>query len=213
MRTSLPLLALSLVSALCVSACAPRFRPSTWTQLHVQAVDEQGKALPRARLFIDGEGRGEAPAVLWVRAGSHSFRLVSGERSGTTEQILPEGPFRLRVRIAKALPPEPAPPDLALDSIPPSEIDARMKENLGPLQGCYERVLAGMPRLKGKVVVQFEIKPDGAVGNAYVRYSNIIHDDMDHCIAATVRAIRFPPRNNEQPLRVNYPLVFEPAKR
>lgn len=213
MRTILLAASLLAASSVGASACAPRFRPATWTQLDIRPMDERGEELPRARLYIDGEDRGEVPAVLWVRSGSHSFRLVSGERTGTEEQILPKGPYRLRV-LLRPPPAEEAskpPSGVVLGSLAPAVIDARIKDNLGPIRLCYDRALPANPRLKGKIVMAFIIEPDGSVSIARVSTSNMDHEDVEDCIAETFRAIRFPEPAGGGIVSVKYPLVFNSA--
>jgi hypothetical protein len=75
------------------------------------------------------------------------------------------------------------------------------------VKACYEPALRAQPGLYGTVVVEFRIRPDGAVIAAT---GTGLRADVAACIAAVIKTLSFPPQAARSTI-VRYPFVFRPA--
>ena len=57
-----------------------------------------------------------------------------------------------------------------------------IRDRLGAIRGCYERELKRNPRLKGKVVVRFNITPAGRAGDVRIEENTLGSPEVGSCI-------------------------------
>ncbi len=87
-----------------------------------------------------------------------------------------------------------------------------IQRNLGQIRYCYEKELQRKPDLAGKVVVRFEISPNGRVPNARVHSGSTLRDAaVGECITVRIRNWQFPSPKGGGKVIVTYPFVFKPA--
>jgi outer membrane biosynthesis protein TonB len=101
---------------------------------------------------------------------------------------------------------QPAPP------VPQGEerraIGDTVRDHSGPVRDCYEKRLQEKPTLQGKLVVRFDIGPNGKVIGA--SGDGIADRDLIVCVLAAVRKLEFDRPRSGGKLRVAYPFKFEP---
>ncbi len=74
---------------------------------------------------------------------------------------------------------------------------------------CFAQALANKsPQHGGKVVVSWVIAPDGQVSEATVSEDSLGLAPLEACIAARVKAWRFPPPEGHGPVHVSFPFVY-----
>ncbi|MBO6939994.1 MAG: TonB family protein [Deltaproteobacteria bacterium] len=78
-------------------------------------------------------------------------------------------------------------------------------ERAGPaLQSCYERTIDPAPPIRGRSVVLLTIEPDGRVSQARTLHSSIARPDVDRCLVAQLRRIRYPARARAITVRIPF---------
>lgn len=87
-----------------------------------------------------------------------------------------------------------------------------LSSHMAEVQACYERALQRDPTLGGRIVIDFEIGPEGAVTDARQRASTMSTPQVAQCVLSLVRTWRFPAPASG-PVRVTYPFVFRSAAR
>lgn len=108
--------------------------------------------------------------------------------------------------------------EIATDDTPPpppvgeekNAIGMYIRENTGersPLQECYGRALEKRPTLQGKLVVRFDIGPNGKIIGANA--DGIQDRDLILCVVQVVRKWEFQKPQAGGKLRVAYPFKFE----
>ena len=94
--------------------------------------------------------------------------------------------------------------------LPPEVIQRIVRQNFGRFRQCYEKGLARIPSLEGKVSVRFVIGKDGSVGSVSDAGSDLPDPATKKCLLAAFSGLSFP-----QPeggiVTVVYPLVFNPG--
>ncbi|MBN2493508.1 MAG: TonB family protein [Deltaproteobacteria bacterium] len=86
-----------------------------------------------------------------------------------------------------------------------------IKAHLKEIQHCWESDLRCCPPLMVKVVVRFQIGPDGAVVEAGIEQDSSASEQLETCILEAVRSWRFPKPRDGAPVSVSYPFIFRPA--
>ena len=76
---------------------------------------------------------------------------------------------------------------------------------------CYETALRKSPKLAGRVVLDFKIDKSGAVKSASVATDASDLQDLGACVVKGLSAISFPPPNNAEEVKVEYPIIFNPG--
>jgi TonB family protein len=90
-----------------------------------------------------------------------------------------------------------------------SEIGDVVRARLGAFKHCYVSILKHHPAARGTVGVEFAIGSDGAVGDARIGRSTLGVPEVDRCVLALVRTLRFPPpKGGPGPVVVVYPFKF-----
>jgi TonB family protein len=90
------------------------------------------------------------------------------------------------------------------------QLSRYVKSRLRAVTSCYEKELKRNPSLKGRVVVQFTIKPDGRTTDVNVNENTVGSDAVAQCIRFLIRAWTFPFKP-EKEATVAYPFSFAPA--
>jgi hypothetical protein len=79
-----------------------------------------------------------------------------------------------------------------------------IKRNIQKLEGCYEHELVTKPKLRGTVMAQFAIGPDGRVT---VSDASGVDPAVAKCVAGVIKQIEFP-KPKKGVVQVNYPFTF-----
>lgn len=78
-------------------------------------------------------------------------------------------------------------------TVPTDAVQQVIDRRQGEAAACYEKGLRRRGDLRGRVVLQLAIKDSGAVEGSTVEESTLGDEEVERCIAATVRRWRFPP--------------------
>ena len=79
----------------------------------------------------------------------------------------------------------------------------------GELRQCYERALRDDATLDGRLVVGFEVHPDGKVRRVEIVESELLSPELERCVLGVFRRLRF--ERVHGVVRVRYPLIFHPT--
>ena len=79
------------------------------------------------------------------------------------------------------------------------------------LYRIYNRELRKDSFLKGKLVLQLTIEPDGSVSNCKVKSSELNSEELEKKIIARVMRFNFGKKKDAKPLTILYPINFLPA--
>lgn len=90
------------------------------------------------------------------------------------------------------------------------EIELVFDQNKGAIYALYTRALRTNPDLKGKLVLELTIAPDGTVTNCSVVSSELNDEDLQRKLVARVKLFRFPARDVET-ITTTKPIDFFPA--
>jgi hypothetical protein len=88
------------------------------------------------------------------------------------------------------------------------EVIAKLvKDNRQPVRDCMDKVKKQLPDLKGDMVINFVIDPEGKVKKAElnVERSTLKNPDVSKCAIDTIKGIKFPPSSRGMDTTVNYP--------
>lgn len=75
---------------------------------------------------------------------------------------------------------------------------------------CYQQQLQANHDLAGRVEVVLAIGADGTVITAFAQNSTLANPALEACLVGKVKAWKFPKPPTAEPVRVVYPLVFQP---
>jgi Ca-activated chloride channel family protein len=145
-------------------------------------------------LGLRGSGAGGGGLGTFGTAGFGSGAIGYGAGRGTLSDRAPS--------VAGSLP-------TTLGSIAPEVIRRVVRTHAAQIRSCYERVLARVPGLAGKVVVKWTIDGQGHVVDATIAQTQLKNAEVEACLLQTVRTWRFPPPAGTQRVTVNYPFVFQ----
>jgi hypothetical protein len=85
-----------------------------------------------------------------------------------------------------------------------------IKRGMSSVQGCYERALSEQPTLKGRLVVDFSIDPEGRVFDIKPRKNDL--GSVSECVSHVISRFKFPPPEGGGIFQVSYPFVFSPEQ-
>jgi hypothetical protein len=93
-----------------------------------------------------------------------------------------------------------------------TEIANLVKARRDPVRACYERALKRHPGLKGKMVIHFELDPEGKVTKAELNQqrSKITVKEVVDCAIKVINEIKFPASEKGMVTEVNYPYDLNP---
>lgn len=88
------------------------------------------------------------------------------------------------------------------------EIRKVIKANSAKIKACYEKALLDQPALRGTVVTQFFIMPDGTVADSTA--ASGVDPAVSDCVAGVMKTLVFPKPRGGGGVQVNYPFTFRP---
>ena len=94
------------------------------------------------------------------------------------------------------------------NSIDKEAVRKVIKNNLPLFQKCYADELKNDPKIKGKVVLSWDISDTGEVKTATIKSSALKNKTAEECIVATVKALKFPEAPQGTFANINFPFVF-----
>jgi len=90
-----------------------------------------------------------------------------------------------------------------------SVIDSYIRRNLAKVRWCYEKELAKIPTLFGRIAIEFTIAKSGAVSKSRVKRTTMGNPSVEKCVARAIKKIRFPKPKGGGIVIVSYPFVFK----
>lgn len=102
-------------------------------------------------------------------------------------------------------------PEVDSSEVSPKELARFIQRMKASIQRCYEKELKRDPTLKGRVMVRFNLKPDGRAGNVEVEESTLRSEGVSSCIITTIRGWKFPFQPSDD-VPVSYPFIFSPGE-
>ncbi|RKG63132.1 TonB family protein [Corallococcus sp. CA054B] len=102
-------------------------------------------------------------------------------------------------------------PEVDSSEVKPKELARHIQSRKASIQRCYENGLKRDPSLKGKVMIRFDLTPQGRVSNVEVEESTLRSDEVINCIKTTMRAWTFPFKPSDD-VPVSYPFIFSPGE-
>jgi TonB family protein len=90
-----------------------------------------------------------------------------------------------------------------------AQIGSYIRDHLQPLVDCYDQRERASAALKGRLVVRFDIEPNGDVANATAE--GMPDKTLTDCVLAEVRLWQFDKPPAGVVLRVAYPILFKPG--
>ncbi|MBI3561084.1 MAG: energy transducer TonB [Gammaproteobacteria bacterium] len=91
------------------------------------------------------------------------------------------------------------------------EVELMFQQNRASIDNFYNRALRSNPTLKGKLVLELTIAPDGHVTHVRILSSELKDPELEQKIVAKVKSFRFEPRKNVEVTTVTYPIDFLPS--
>ncbi|MCY1033201.1 AgmX/PglI C-terminal domain-containing protein [Corallococcus sp. BB11-1] len=91
--------------------------------------------------------------------------------------------------------------------VSPKDMARFIQGRKAQIQRCYEKELKRDPTLKGRVMVRFNLKPNGRMENIEVEQSTLRSEGVSSCIITTIRGwtSHFRPSDD---VPVSYPFIF-----
>ncbi len=80
-----------------------------------------------------------------------------------------------------------------------------MRQNLGPIQFCYQRELKLNPKLQGKLALRLTIRANGRVQKVEVASDTVRNRNLSRCVQGRVRAWRFQPASGTTVVTITLP--------
>lgn len=90
-----------------------------------------------------------------------------------------------------------------------AEIKRVVKQQLPEILACYDAQLAKQPELRGTVLTQFFIAPDGTVA---VSSGSGLAPEVATCVADVIKKTTFPQPKGGGGVQVNFPFTFRPRE-
>ena len=99
-----------------------------------------------------------------------------------------------------------------LSGLPKDVINAVVQRHRAEVRACYDAALQRNPNIRGKVVVAFDIQPNGIVSKAVVKESSVGDSALSRCITSRVKSWVFPKPEAPVVTEVSaYPFYLSPA--
>lgn len=115
-------------------------------------------------------------------------------------------PTAVEPRVAEA-------PQIAEEPLPradrPEVVRDEMAARGADVRRCYTRELRNQPTLRGRLLVQFTVQPDGAIGDVRVRRDTVRSPRVRACVTTVIANLRFA-SGSTAPMQFRYPFVFAP---
>jgi hypothetical protein len=131
--------------------------------------------------------------------------------------------FKPRLESGTETPPAPAPPAppagarvTALPAALQGGLDAGLVQTVidggrTALEACYEDALAARPGLRGRLVMQIQVRGDGSVRAATVAASQMSDPELGACFSRTIAGLSFPRDTQDRSTLVSLPFDLAPA--
>lgn len=84
-----------------------------------------------------------------------------------------------------------------------------VRQHSGELRACYEREVAKVKGLNGRVEMTWIIAVNGSVAKVYVTSTTLKNKNVENCLVNSIKFWRFPTPKGGGMVQVNYPFVFE----
>lgn len=86
-----------------------------------------------------------------------------------------------------------------------------VKDNRKPVRDCVDKAKKDLPDLKGDMIINFVIDPEGKVKKAELNQerSNLKSPAVVDCAIGVIKGIKFPPSSRGMDTTVNYPYNFK----
>ena len=84
-----------------------------------------------------------------------------------------------------------------------------VRQHTNELRACYERELAKVKDLKGRIVAVWIIAPQGNVTSAVIKETTMNNKNVETCITDSVKYWRFPAPKGGGMAQVEYPFEFD----
>lgn len=96
-----------------------------------------------------------------------------------------------------------------------SDYQAIVQNNRDKFRACYDASLAASPGIQGRVTVRFVLSPDGSLKEGAIdpSASDITKPDLERCLVAALRSLKFPPSKRGMESTVRYPFNFKPGSK
>jgi pSer/pThr/pTyr-binding forkhead associated (FHA) protein/outer membrane biosynthesis protein TonB len=99
-----------------------------------------------------------------------------------------------------------------LAGLPKDVINAVVQRHRPEIRGCYDSALQRNPKLRGKIVVAFNIQPNGIVSYAGVKESTLGDGGLENCIVSRIKTWVFPKPEAPVVTEVTaYPFYLSPS--
>lgn len=99
-----------------------------------------------------------------------------------------------------------------LSGLPKDVINAVVQRHRSEIRACYDAALQRNPNIRGKVVVAFNIQPNGIVSYAGTKESTVGDGGLENCIVSRVKTWVFPKPEAPVVTEVSaYPFYLNPA--
>ncbi|MHA7629021.1 AgmX/PglI C-terminal domain-containing protein [Corallococcus sp. M7] len=102
-------------------------------------------------------------------------------------------------------------PEVDSSEVKPKDLARYIQSRKASIQRCYENGLKRDPSLKGRVMVRFNLTPQGRASDVEVDESTLRSDEVINCIKTTMRAWTFPFKPSDD-VPVSYPFIFSPGE-
>jgi hypothetical protein len=97
--------------------------------------------------------------------------------------------------------------EMRLDPLDGADVQKVVREHLGEIEYCYDRLAARAKAPTGEVTLSLAIEPTGKVTSVSVAAPGVNVRSLKKCLSPQVKRWRFPATNVET--QVEYPLVFD----
>jgi TonB family protein len=167
---------------------------------------------------------GAVPDLPWLfgkqvrKADLSSIVAERAPETYGTWDLMPAGNFGSHMPIAQELavarsraPTAGADSALILGNLEKAQVDAGVRKKLGAIQACYQNALVSNVFLKGRLVLQFVVGPDGRVSSASVQETSLKSADVEQCVLQAVRECSFDKPRLGGAVLVSYPFNFAPG--
>ena len=92
-----------------------------------------------------------------------------------------------------------------------SDIGLVFNKNKALLYSLYERERRKNSGLKGKIVFQLTIAPNGKVSSVKIISSELNNRELENRLLTRIRTFSFSPTSDSKPVTINYPVEFVPS--
>lgn len=84
-----------------------------------------------------------------------------------------------------------------------------VRQHSGELAACYQREVAKIKGLNGRIEVSWIIAVNGSVAKVFITSTTLNNKNVENCVLRSIKFWRFPSPKGGGMVQVNYPFVFE----